>query len=124
MALLAWRLVAGTISMREAGETTTILGWPLWHAYAAMVPGVALTALLGFSQRARRRCARHAMSPLLVGALLFGAMLVLMAVRVPIAIAMFVPGAIGYMVLSGDAAAARRTSRARSTRASRSTTCR
>ena len=48
MALLAWRLVAGTISMREAGETTTILGWPLWHAYAAMVPGVLLTALLGF----------------------------------------------------------------------------
>jgi TRAP-type C4-dicarboxylate transport system permease small subunit len=46
--VLAWRLVAGTISMREAGETTTILGWPLWHAYAAMVPGVLLTSLLGF----------------------------------------------------------------------------
>ena len=41
------------------------------------------------------------MSPLLIGAVLFGAMLVLMAVRVPIAIAMFVPGAIGYIVLSG-----------------------
>jgi tripartite ATP-independent transporter DctM subunit len=41
------------------------------------------------------------MSPLLVGALLFGAMLVLMAIRVPIAIAMFIPGAIGYMALSG-----------------------
>ena len=48
MAVLAWRLVVGTISMREAGETTTILGWPLWHAYAAMVPGVLLTSLLGF----------------------------------------------------------------------------
>jgi TRAP-type C4-dicarboxylate transport system permease small subunit len=34
--------------MREAGETTTILGWPLWHAYAAMVPGVLLTSLLAF----------------------------------------------------------------------------
>jgi tripartite ATP-independent transporter DctM subunit len=41
------------------------------------------------------------MSPLLVGALLFGAMLVLMAIRVPIAIAMFIPGALGYMALSG-----------------------
>ena len=36
-----------------------------------------------------------------IGLLMFGAMLVLMAVRVPIAIAMFVPGAVGYLVLSG-----------------------
>ena len=47
MALLAWRLAVGTVSMHEVGETTTILGWPLWIAYAAMVPGVALTAILG-----------------------------------------------------------------------------
>ena len=40
--------------------------------------------------------------------LLFGAMLVLMALRVPIAIAMFVPGAIGYIALSSEAAAAQR----------------
>jgi TRAP-type C4-dicarboxylate transport system permease small subunit len=49
MALLAWRLSAGTLAMREAGETTTILGWPLWIAYAAMVPGIALTALAALS---------------------------------------------------------------------------
>jgi tripartite ATP-independent transporter DctM subunit len=36
-----------------------------------------------------------------IGLAMFGAMLVLMAVRVPIAIAMFVPGALGYLVLSG-----------------------
>ena len=47
MALLAWRLAVGTVSMHEVGETTTILGWPLWIAYGAMVPGVALTAILG-----------------------------------------------------------------------------
>ena len=41
------------------------------------------------------------MSTLAVGFALFAAMLVLMAVRVPIAIAMFVPGAVGYVVLSG-----------------------
>lgn len=47
MALVAWRLAAGTVSMREAGETTTILGWPVWYTYALMVPGVALTAVAG-----------------------------------------------------------------------------
>jgi tripartite ATP-independent transporter DctM subunit len=39
-----------------------------------------------------------------IGLLLFVAMLFLMALRVPIAIAMFVPGAIGYVALSGEAA--------------------
>ncbi len=36
-----------------------------------------------------------------IGLLLFGAMLGLMALRVPIAIAMFVPGAVGYALLAG-----------------------
>lgn len=47
MALVTWRLIVGTISLREAGETTTILGWPVWYTYAAMVPGVALCAIAG-----------------------------------------------------------------------------
>ena len=47
MALIAWRMVSGTVSLREAGETTTILGWPVWYTYALMIPGVALTALAG-----------------------------------------------------------------------------
>ncbi len=41
------------------------------------------------------------MSTMSIGLSMFGAMLVLMAVRVPIAIAMFVPGALGYVALSG-----------------------
>ena len=41
------------------------------------------------------------MSTMTIGLSMFGAMLVLMAVRVPIAIAMFVPGAVGYVVLAG-----------------------
>ena len=41
------------------------------------------------------------MSNLAIGITLFGAMLVLMAVRIPIAIAMFVPGAVGYALISG-----------------------
>jgi TRAP-type C4-dicarboxylate transport system permease small subunit len=47
MALVAWRLFVGTLSIRESGETTTILGWPVWWTYGSMVPGVALTAVAG-----------------------------------------------------------------------------
>jgi len=36
-----------------------------------------------------------------IGLSLFAAMLVLMAMRVPIAVAMFIPGAVGYVLLSG-----------------------
>lgn len=41
------------------------------------------------------------MSTMSIGLSVFGLMLVLMAARIPIAIAMFVPGALGYIVLSG-----------------------
>jgi C4-dicarboxylate transporter, DctM subunit len=44
------------------------------------------------------------MTPTLVGLLMFAGMLVLMALRVPIAAAMFIPGALGYMAISGDVA--------------------
>ncbi len=41
------------------------------------------------------------MSGTTIALVLFAGMLVLMAARVPIALAMFVPGAIGYVALSG-----------------------
>ncbi len=41
------------------------------------------------------------MSTIAIGLSMFVAMLVLMAVRVPIAVAMFVPGAVGYVALAG-----------------------
>lgn len=44
------------------------------------------------------------MSPTAIGLFMFGAMLALMALRVPIAAAMFIPGAVGYLTLSGEAA--------------------
>jgi C4-dicarboxylate transporter, DctM subunit len=43
------------------------------------------------------------MSPTAIGIAMFGVMLMLMALRVPIAAAMFVPGALGFMMLSGEA---------------------
>jgi tripartite ATP-independent transporter DctM subunit len=43
-------------------------------------------------------------APGTVGLLIFGSMLLLMALRTPIAVAMFIPGAIGYWVMSSDMA--------------------
>ena len=44
------------------------------------------------------------MTPLTIGLVMFAGMLLLMAVRVPIAAAMFVPGALGYWALTNDSA--------------------
>jgi TRAP-type C4-dicarboxylate transport system permease small subunit len=45
MALVAWRAGAGAISAFRNGETTMILGFPIWWSYAVMTPGLALTSL-------------------------------------------------------------------------------
>jgi TRAP-type C4-dicarboxylate transport system permease small subunit len=45
--LLAWRTAAGAASLHAAGETTMILGLPLWAGQALMVPGFVLLALAG-----------------------------------------------------------------------------
>jgi TRAP-type C4-dicarboxylate transport system permease small subunit len=47
MGLLAWRTGAGTLAMQAGGETSMIMGVPLWYAYAAMTPGFGLAALAG-----------------------------------------------------------------------------
>jgi TRAP-type C4-dicarboxylate transport system permease small subunit len=47
-ALIAWRTAVGALSLKEVGETTAILGWPLWIGQMLMVPGFALLALAGF----------------------------------------------------------------------------
>jgi len=47
-AVIAWRLTAGAISLREANDQTTILAVPTWWAVAAMVPSFALLAAAGF----------------------------------------------------------------------------
>ena len=44
------------------------------------------------------------MSATTIGLLMFAGMLLMMVLRVPIAVAMFIPGAAGYMALSGDLA--------------------
>ena len=47
-AVLTWRTAAGVLAVKEAGETSMILGWPLWVAQALMVPGLILMAAAGF----------------------------------------------------------------------------
>jgi TRAP-type C4-dicarboxylate transport system permease small subunit len=47
-ALIAWRACAGALTVKEAGETTMILGLPLWVGQMLMVPGFVLLAVAGF----------------------------------------------------------------------------
>jgi len=47
-ALITWRAGVGALSIKDAGETSMILGWPVWIAQVLMVPGFLLMALAGF----------------------------------------------------------------------------
>jgi TRAP-type C4-dicarboxylate transport system permease small subunit len=47
-AVLTWRTAAGAWSLREVGETSAILGFPVWIAQGLMVPGFTLLAIAGF----------------------------------------------------------------------------
>ena len=47
MGLLAWRAAAGMLTVKASGEVSMIVGFPVWIGYAAVVPSLALTALVG-----------------------------------------------------------------------------
>lgn len=49
-ALLAWRAALGGWSSFQSHSSTMLLGVPEWYAYAPMVPGFALTAVIGLKQ--------------------------------------------------------------------------
>ena len=46
MLLLGWRGIIGGVSIYQNGETTMLMGIPVWIAYAAIVPGFLLTCLV------------------------------------------------------------------------------
>jgi len=50
MALLAWRTGVGALSAYSSQTTTMMLGFPEWIVYTAMVPPLALTALIAVVQ--------------------------------------------------------------------------
>ncbi|MEO5765802.1 MAG: TRAP transporter small permease subunit [Casimicrobiaceae bacterium] len=45
--LIGWRTAAGAWVVKDVGETSAILGWPVWIAQALMVPGFLLLAAAG-----------------------------------------------------------------------------
>jgi TRAP-type mannitol/chloroaromatic compound transport system permease small subunit len=47
-ALITWRTAVGAISLYGDGETSAILGWPIWLAQALMLPGFLLLGAAGF----------------------------------------------------------------------------
>ncbi|MBN9429329.1 MAG: TRAP transporter small permease [Burkholderiales bacterium] len=51
--LLAWRTLLGGISARESQSVTMLLQFPEWIAFMAMVPPLALTAVIGIVQSLR-----------------------------------------------------------------------
>ena len=53
-ALIAWRTAAGALAIHDVGETSAVLGAPVWIAQALMVPGFLLLAAAGFYMCVRR----------------------------------------------------------------------
>jgi TRAP-type C4-dicarboxylate transport system permease small subunit len=46
--LMAWRTGVAAASLKEAGETSMMLSWPVWPAVALLVPSFVVLALAGF----------------------------------------------------------------------------
>ncbi len=53
MAVLAWRTTLGGISAFKSNSGTMMLGFPEWIVYSTIVPGLALTAVIAFTQAAQ-----------------------------------------------------------------------
>jgi TRAP-type C4-dicarboxylate transport system permease small subunit len=45
--VIAWRTGLSAMSLNEAGETSVILGWPVWAVVAGLVPSFLLLAIAG-----------------------------------------------------------------------------
>lgn len=43
-AVVAWRMVIGTLDLRASQESSMLLGVPTWYAYALMTPSFAVLA--------------------------------------------------------------------------------
>lgn len=52
MGLLTWRTTLGGINAWQSQSGTMMLGFPEWIVYLAMVPPLALTAIIGLAQSA------------------------------------------------------------------------
>jgi TRAP-type C4-dicarboxylate transport system permease small subunit len=53
MGLFAWRTLVGTISVRNAGETSMVISVPLWWTYALMAPSFVLATFAALALAAK-----------------------------------------------------------------------
>lgn len=60
-ALIAWRTGVAANSLRLVGETSMMLSWPVWPAWAALVPSFVLFAAAGLYNAVQefRQAGRH-----------------------------------------------------------------
>lgn len=47
-AFAGWRTGVGALAIKAAGETSMLMGVPVWISYAFIAPGLGLTSLVGF----------------------------------------------------------------------------
>lgn len=52
--VIAWRTGLAALSLNEAGETSVILGWPVWAVVAGLVPSFLLLAVAGLYNTVHR----------------------------------------------------------------------
>ena len=53
MGLFAWRTMVGMWSVKEAGETSMVVGFPLWIIYLGMAPCFALASMAALALAAK-----------------------------------------------------------------------
>jgi TRAP-type C4-dicarboxylate transport system permease small subunit len=59
--VVGWRTVIGVLGARGTGETSMLMGFPLWLGYAGTVPGIVVAGIIALAQSAGLRMtdARH-----------------------------------------------------------------
>jgi len=48
--IVGWRAAVGAIDIRQNGETSMLMGFPIWIGYAGMLPGVFLAAITALAK--------------------------------------------------------------------------
>jgi len=48
--VVGWRAIAGGIDIKRAGETSMLMGFPIWIGYFGMLPGVFLAGVTALAQ--------------------------------------------------------------------------
>lgn len=48
--LVGWRCALGMTEIRHTGETSMLMGFPIWIGYVCVLPGITLAAITAFAQ--------------------------------------------------------------------------